>query len=439
MVDFLIVTALWKEFVPLEKTFGAKALPKSARDLHRYYEAGIRTVDGNDYSLRLCCFHSKGAKATTAGMVDAITKWNPRHAVMCGIAATFPGDGRRAGTILVADTIIDASSWRVKTSRTEIDRCIYNCDGELVNAARELRGRGSSVDIGPVIAQNSLVRSAAFRNWLRDACAGSGGGRPKPIGIEMEGGGLAAAIETRVRAIQPGFLLVKGAVDFANYHKSDTSQKTAALAAARYVQRYLKSAPIASAPAGAAREVMGQEGLDGVLAIREKYTFEPQFWNGLLRDTRKRLDLAGHALNKWFEEPYKETFTSTLHRLAKDGKDVRLLVLKPDGQTQKCVSSAMGMGDHGYNQRIQRTLDFLQEIRRGLPRAHQARICVRLVDEKPLPYMFVRTDQSVVVSPYLARSGSKHNILILLKAGTKHAVAYAEDFSSLFQAAEKIK
>src|SRR3990167_2464743 len=100
MVDFLIITALRKEFNPLRDRFKAKRIPKDrVDDGYEHYEATVATETGISYSVRLLCAGRKGAKYTTAAVGCGIRRWEPRYVIMTGIAATVPGDARRIGHI----------------------------------------------------------------------------------------------------------------------------------------------------------------------------------------------------------------------------------------------------------------------------------------------------------------------------------------------------
>jgi len=247
MVDFLLITALQKEFNPLRDRFKAKRLPKDRRDSYPHYEARIRTENGLSYSIRLLCAGGKGAKYTTAALGAAIPRWKPRYVIMTGIAATVPGDAKRIGNILIADIIIDLSEWKVLPSQEKARPDPFRCDFELLRSIDAFLPWSIEATVGPIVAQNQLVKSAKFRDKLVNF-AKKITGRDEIIGIEMEGGGLGAGIETQPRDARPAFILIKAAVDFANYHKNDAAQKRAAENAANFVYDFLVSEPVSQVP-----------------------------------------------------------------------------------------------------------------------------------------------------------------------------------------------
>lgn len=79
-----------------------------------------------------------------------------------------------------------------------------------------------------IVSQTNLVKSARFRTALVDV-ARRVTGKKEVIGIEMEGGGFAIGVKTQPVSLRPGLLLIKGAVDFANYQKNDAAQRRAAI------------------------------------------------------------------------------------------------------------------------------------------------------------------------------------------------------------------
>lgn len=244
MADFLILTALRKEFDPLRDRFKAKRLPKHhADDGYEHYEAAVDTQNGISYSVRLLCAGRKGAKYTTAAVGCGIRRWKPRYVIMTGIAATVPGDARRIGHILVADTIIDLTESKVLPKAEKPRPDPFRCDNGLLQSIDALPPWSIPVETGIIVAQNQLVKSAKLREKLVEI-AEKTTGRTDIIGIEMEGGGLGAAIDTQPGDAKPGFILIKGAVDFANYHKNDAAQKKAANDAAAFVYDFLVFGPI---------------------------------------------------------------------------------------------------------------------------------------------------------------------------------------------------
>jgi len=246
--DFLLVAALPKEFQPAARgVFKAKRIPKSKQDTRNYYECTIRTVHGGQYGVRLVCVGRKGAARTVAAVTEAVKRWRPRHVVMFGIAAVVPGGRRKKGHLLVSEWIMDYPETK-KSGKDEPRLHQWHCQRELVDHLSDVfySRLGGSVHLGDIISQPHLSKNANYRDFLVRHAERSTNRRGSVIGLEMEGGGLATAIDELPQSLRPGFLLMKGAVDWGNYHKDDRIQQKTALAVARFVEEFLVSEPVAT-------------------------------------------------------------------------------------------------------------------------------------------------------------------------------------------------
>jgi nucleoside phosphorylase len=166
MTDLLILTALQKEFTPLRKTFNATRVPKQSREAYQYYKSTVVADTGGSYSTVLVCAGGKGPAYTAAAIAHAIPRWEPQHVIMTGIAATVPGHATKLEQILVANTIIDLSEWKVLPSEDEVRAAIHECDFELVSSITDFLDTGvrGKVHVGVLVSQTSLVKSARFHD-----------------------------------------------------------------------------------------------------------------------------------------------------------------------------------------------------------------------------------------------------------------------------------
>lgn len=53
--------------------------------------------------------------------------------------------------------------------------------------------------------------------------------------------------------------------------------------------------------------------------------------------------------------------------------------------------------------------------------------------------MLIKTERHVFVSPYLAKTDSKDNLLLSFDIGSKYANVYMNDFEKIFENAEDVK
>jgi len=248
MIDFLLIAALDHEFRPLLDTFNAKPLQNDTGDSYQHYEAELKTKNELSYSIRLVCAGGKGQALTTAALGVAIPKWKPRYVIMSGFAATIPGEKRHIKDILVADTIVNLTEWKILPFEDEARPLIYYCDRDLVKPVRNFFPPKTKKHVGIIVSQNNLVKSSKLREKLVDQAAKVTGRKDEVIGIEMEGGGLGVGVINQPRDLRPGLIMIKGAVDFANYHKNKRAQKRAAHKAAEFVRAFLISGPVGKTP-----------------------------------------------------------------------------------------------------------------------------------------------------------------------------------------------
>lgn len=174
----------------------------------------------------------------------------------------------------------------------------------------------------------------------------------------------------------------------------------------------------------------------GVEAIKKKREHNPAFWKSLLEESRTSFDLVAHAGNRWTGIEYGKSFSENLKRIAEAKGKVRLLFMKPGGVAQKRVSAALKTD---YEERINSTLAFiLLNVRDALHEDYRDNIEVKWFDERDFPYMMIQTDRQVVVSPYLAKTSSEENLVIVLQKNKQFALSFEQDFQLLFRNSERV-
>src|SRR5574341_918296 len=234
--DFLLVAALPKEFhAAIHKVFDAKRIPKSPGDTRTYYQCAQRTRFERQYDLRLLCVGRQGGQNTVSAVTQAVLKWRPRYVGLFGIAAARPGGSREPGHILVSEWIADFEEMK-RTAKDEVPRpFLWRCERELFSHIEEIQQQSrKTVHVGCIISQPNLSRKADYRDWLV-AHVTDFLNRDIVIGLEMEGGGLAKAIDGLSQDLRPGYILIKGAVDWGNYHKNDALQEGMASEVANFL------------------------------------------------------------------------------------------------------------------------------------------------------------------------------------------------------------
>ena len=177
--------------------------------------------------------------------------------------------------------------------------------------------------------------------------------------------------------------------------------------------------------------------LRGIRSIREKNDYKPEFWNGILEGADRKLYLAGHALYHWMQSHYKEFFISRLIEIARSGGKIKILMMNPTGSFHKRRLDTTGQS---FEKKIKKTLHTLhEEIINKIPNRHRKNIKIKWITELDLYYMYIRTDESTLISPYLITADSTNAILFTFDKETQYASVFDEDFDKLFSLADKVK
>lgn len=179
-------------------------------------------------------------------------------------------------------------------------------------------------------------------------------------------------------------------------------------------------------------EELQKRELQGVDTIREKYEFIPEYWISLVRESQCELDLLGHSLAKWCEQPYADPFAEQLITIARKGGKVRIVILHPDGKSHDRIQQSL---KKSYSQEIRSFVTFLnRKVLDTLPVKKRDCVTIKWCEDIDFPYMFIRTDQHVVVSPYLAMTDSEHNLLMAFHRDSQFANTFRNDFERIFAA-----
>lgn len=257
-VDFVIVTALQEELQPLLDLLPEhRRLDKEFNETHTYYEANIESEREDKITYRIILTCMVGMGPTNAAIkAAAIMKWKPKTVLLVGICGGIKGE-TDLGDVLIGDQIADYTLGKIAedTSRTIRWRG-YPADANLLDSANNLingwqfliktprpkKGSSPKRKLGTIVSGGDVITCADIlteykRQW------------PKLLGVEMEGGGLAAALDANSR--RPGLLMIKAVSDhadkFKNSRKTSTWRSYACSAAAAYAIALIRGGPIGKA------------------------------------------------------------------------------------------------------------------------------------------------------------------------------------------------
>lgn len=237
-VDVLILTALPKELEAVRFNSGPwtqEETPLGSRTF-KYWQ----TTAYHDLKIAAVGMNRMGPVGAAVSATNAITALQPKRVVLVGICAGI-GKGVRLGDICVAESVVDYDLGKVKQGTYSPRWDVFQGDPELLNTAKYFtdgnwpttiltaKPSGATtppkVHFGSVLTGSKVIADEAMVASLRATWT-------QAIGIEMEGGGVAAAVHQHY--LRPSMLIVKGVCDRATNTKNDKWQAYAADAAGRY-------------------------------------------------------------------------------------------------------------------------------------------------------------------------------------------------------------
>jgi 5'-methylthioadenosine/S-adenosylhomocysteine nucleosidase len=252
--DFLIITTSGEEFEALTKT-----LPRSARrNLYGgesnivIYDLPLSLPDGSASIYRIVVMQTDMGRVKAAiATNNAIRQWQPRNIILIGVAGGVPSGQVQLGDVLIADQIIDYEQQKITALGVQPRWEVYRTDAKLLNSARRMKreswvkliqakrpARGTIKNhTGPIASGDKIFASRIEITKLLEHW-------PRLIGVEMEAGGVAAAVHTPAA---PGFLVIRAVADIIDdlkHSKSDEWRNYAAAAAAAFTVGLLKSVPV---------------------------------------------------------------------------------------------------------------------------------------------------------------------------------------------------
>jgi nucleoside phosphorylase len=262
-VDFLFITAIEQERdALLSKLPGVRKLDRDGSGAHTYYEASVATrrEDRAVYRVIVTSLSGMGPikGAIKAGAV--IQRWKPIHVLVVGIAGGVEGEVA-PGDVMVASQVADYTVGKVRDGAPREERWMpYQADADLLDAAAHFptgwedlvasappEAATPSRHVGVIASGGDVVASKEqIRLYLADL--------PKLIGVEMEGGGVAAGLHDDIA--RPRFLMIRGVSDLANGDDNAAMKKAwrayACHVAAAYAIGLLRDGPV---KAGASQDL----------------------------------------------------------------------------------------------------------------------------------------------------------------------------------------
>lgn len=172
---------------------------------------------------------------------------------------------------------------------------------------------------------------------------------------------------------------------------------------------------------------------NGVVSIRRKsfYDGEDAFWSKMIESASDQLDLIGRDIYPWFNHNYRTVFIEKIKSMIKNKKNVRI-ILSDDGFVKENVY-AVERGEQDYNNlsNVEKTCYELRQVYKEIKSKnwrYKGNLNVYIADQKPISYMYIRTDVQCVISPYVNDGDS---FLLELKTGDEYE--YSQFLDSDFE------
>lgn len=255
MIDYLVVTAVASDFEALQLQFPSSRQERGEDGLV-FFRAHLDTPTegGPAPEVVLLLIGAVGRVPAAGAVAKAIMKWRPRSVLLVGGAAGVPSQVA-LGDILVADQIVDISNRKVGTDGDDQALQAYRTSPSLLAQARAVASGGwaagisaqrpdngtPSVQFGPIASSDAVVRSLKDLETVQRRFRGL-------LGIEMEGGGVAATVEAA--SPRPELLMIRGVADLAGPEKHDRWGGYAASVVATFVIALIEASRTGAAADG---------------------------------------------------------------------------------------------------------------------------------------------------------------------------------------------
>lgn len=240
----MIVTALADELAPIREVFNAQPAKSNENPgTPSHYTAQVKVDGASDLRVFLATARAKGSAKMSSFVTRCLGAWQPRFVILAGIAAGVPEAKIGLGTILISSAIVDVSELKIRPSGhvTTGRRYSYPCDNDLLHPMSAFVEdiEGDKPEIGLMLCQPNIVKAAEMRKSLVQPVIDFFD--HAPLGIEMEGMGLAVAAEDEPRPSRPSYAVVKGVVDLANFQKDDSVRKVTTEKVASFLIDFLSA------------------------------------------------------------------------------------------------------------------------------------------------------------------------------------------------------
>lgn len=170
----------------------------------------------------------------------------------------------------------------------------------------------------------------------------------------------------------------------------------------------------------------------GIRSIHPKTYFDEKgkFWTDILDHTENRLDLIGHSLRTWFYPEFRSAFCKKIKAMVEAGREVRIVLSSESSIRLNCIFGVnCGRFDRRNLTKPEKTVLDLYQLLQDIDIERRKYLKIYVSDLKKVTYMYIRTDNQSIVSPYIfSPSNSPHTFLLELESESAYAKAFERDF-----------
>ena len=260
--DIVVITALKKEFDALKVKFRELNEDKVRKTIgiRNYYIIDFESPDKqSSVKVAFVCAEGKGRVSAALAARDAISDLTPKYIILVGIAAAYPQGGRlQKGDVVIAERVVDYEIQKIMPERRiQWQPRDFESFPDFVRIAKDVASQEWYEDINAEIKELAPEEYHDSRAYIVKVACGDKViadsetrddllrtlGKPGPSldVIEMESAGICHAIYQTPGEKAPGFIMIKGICDFADYDKNDQAQKFAAKVAGVFLHRFLST------------------------------------------------------------------------------------------------------------------------------------------------------------------------------------------------------
>uniref|UniRef100_UPI0035C98AD1 hypothetical protein n=1 Tax=uncultured Sphingomonas sp. TaxID=158754 RepID=UPI0035C98AD1 len=172
----------------------------------------------------------------------------------------------------------------------------------------------------------------------------------------------------------------------------------------------------------------------GVISVSDKREHNPDYWFSILAKATDRLDIVGNSLSGWVQGEFRARLKSAVARILRDGGQVRIVFMDPDGLVAKVKTQLLGKDYAGH---IRDFVSLLGELMDEYKESFEGgQLDIQLAKDD-LTYMMIDTGGAIFVSPYMAVTRAGHPLVVEINGTSGFAEGYRADFEKLFARARK--